>query len=245
MALEIRDLAAGYGKTAVLRECTFNVKPGETLVLMGPSGSGKTTLLLCLAGVLAPSSGRMSLDGRELSGLPMEARNIGLLPQDYGLFPHMNVSENVEYGLMVRGLPAPERSQVSTQMLKLVNLPGMGARRITELSGGQRQRVGLARALAVRPGLLLLDEPLSNIDQITKDEVAHNLRRVFEKISIPKIVVTHSLFDALVLADRLAVMLDGRIVQLDTPRRVLARPKNELVRRLVRQPNAQEILRSR
>ncbi len=245
MALHVRNLTAGYGGAPVLKQCSFSISDGETLVLMGPSGCGKTTLLHCLSGVLTPYSGIMSLDGRELSKLPMEARRIGLLPQDYGLFPHMSVSENVEYGLMVHGLPPSERSKVSAQMLKLVNLPGLGPRSITELSGGQRQRVGLARALAVRPGLLLLDEPLSNIDQITKDEVAHNLRRVFEKISVPKIVVTHGLFDALVLADRLAVMLDGRIVQLDTPQRVLAKPANELVRKLVRRPNAQEILRSR
>ena len=243
MTLEIDSLKAGYGGPDILKSCSFMVKNGETLVLMGPSGSGKTTLLLSLVGVVKLSSGHMMLAGRNLSDLPIEARNIGYLPQDYGLFPHLDVGENVEYGMRMRGVPKEERGKVAEKMLKLVNLDKFADRRIQELSGGQKQRVGLARALAVKPDLILLDEPLSNVDQITKFEVAHNLRDVFDKIQIPKIVVTHTLYDAFVLADRLAIMLEGRIVQLDTPERVRAHPQNETVRMLMRQLDVENIRR--
>ena len=235
MGLQITKLKAGYGSKVVLEDCSLSVKGSETMVLMGPSGCGKSTLLLSLVGVLAPLSGKILLNGKNLNGVPIEMRNIGYLPQDYGLFPHLDVQGNIEYGLMVRGVQRAERQKTALEMLELVNLHGMAHRRIKELSGGQRQRVGLARALAIKPDLILLDEPLSSVDQLTKSEVARKLREVFGRIKIPKIVVTHTPYDAFVLADKLAVMIEGKIVQKGMPARVFAKPKNEMIRKLVQQ----------
>ncbi len=233
MGLEIIGLAAGYRGKAILEGCSLSVKGSETVVLMGPSGCGKSTLLYCVIGFLAPASGKIMLNGKDLGNLAIEKRNIGYLPQDYGLFPHLTVAENVEYGLMVRGVEKEERRKAADGMLGLVNLDGMRQRKIKELSGGQRQRVALARALAIKPDLILLDEPLSNVDQLTRFEVAGNLREVFSKIKIPKIVVTHTPSDAFMLADRLAIMMDGKIVQQGKPNDVLKHPKSELVGKLL------------
>ncbi len=233
MGLEITGLKAGYKEKAILENCSLSVKGSETVVLMGPSGCGKSTLLYCIIGFLQPNSGRISLNGRDLNGLEIEKRNIGYLPQDYGLFPHLNVAENTEYGLMVRGVQKEERQKIATEMLSLVNLHGMQQRKIKELSGGQRQRVALARALAIKPDLVLLDEPLSNVDQLTRFEVAGNLREVFRKIRIPKIVVTHTPSDAFMLADRLAIMMGGKIVQQGKPNDILKHPKSEIIGKLL------------
>ncbi len=235
MALQITKLKAGYGNKVILENCSLSVKGSETVVLMGPSGCGKSTLLLSLVGVLTPSTGKMLLNGKSLDGMPIEMRNIGYLPQDYGLFPHLDVLGNVEYGLMVRGAQKTERQKTALEMLELVNLHDLSRRKIKELSGGQRQRVGLARALAIKPDLILLDEPLSNVDQLTKAEVANKLREVFGRIKIPKIVVTHTPYDAFVLADKIAVMIEGKIVQTGTPAQVFAKPKNEMIGKLVQQ----------
>jgi len=232
--LFINKLTSGYDNTVIVKDLSLNVKPKETLVLMGPSGSGKTTLLLTILGILNPKEGDIFLNEKDISKIPIEGRNIGYLPQDYGLFPHLNVIENVAYGLRVRGVQKDEIKKICEEMLYMVELNGFENKKIQELSGGQRQRVGLARALAINPDLLLLDEPLSNIDQITKLEVATHLKKLFSKLNIPIILVTHNNEDALFLAEKLAILIDGRIEQIGKLKKILTYPKTPLIKRLLR-----------
>lgn len=232
--LKIEKLNSGYRGKSILHDLSLEAFPEQTLVLMGPSGSGKTTLLLTILGIISPFSGKISLNETDITSTPIEIRNIGYLPQDYGLFPHMTVQENVTFGLRVRGIPKQAREKRAQEVLTLVNLNGFEKRKIDELSGGERQRVGLARALAVDPALLLLDEPLSNIDQVTKYEVAQQLKQLFQKLHIPIILVTHNHEDAIFLADRLAIMIDGAIEQVGTLSEVLKQPKTDFIKRLLR-----------
>ncbi len=231
--LSIKNLSVGYGRKAVLEDLSLEIGERETLVLMGPSGSGKTTLLLAILGILPIFNGKIELNNRDVGGLPIEERNIGYLPQDYGLFPHLDVFDNVAYGLRVRELPKEEQAATVREMLVLVDLQGYEHRGIHELSGGQRQRVGLARALAIKPDLFLLDEPLSNIDQVTKIDVAQQLKELFRKLNIPIILVTHNHEDALFLAEKLAIMIEGRIAQTGPVSEIMRQPKNQLIKRLL------------
>lgn len=231
--LIVEDLSSGYTDIPIIHSCTFSAKRGETFVLMGPSGHGKTTLLLTILGILSPMKGKIVLDGQDITQIPIEKRNIGYLPQDYGLFPHLTVEQNIAFGLRVRGATSHECSEAVQKMLDLVQLKGLEKRSVLELSGGQKQRVGLARALAVDPRLLLLDEPLSNIDQITKDEVARHLLELFRSLQIPIIFVTHNKEDALMLGEKVAILLDGTIEQHGSLQEVMNYPKSDLIRRLV------------
>jgi len=231
--LSIRTLESGYGGKAIVENLSLEARPREVIVIMGPSGSGKSTLLLTILGIVIPSHGQILLDNRDITSLPIEERSIGYLPQDYGLFPHMNVLENVSYGLWIRGVPKRDRDAIAREMLDLVDLRGYEDRRVTELSGGQRQRVGLARALATRPRLLLLDEPLSNIDQVTKFEVVSMLKELFKKLDVPVLLVTHNRDDALFLAERLVIMIEGRIVQEGLVSEIIRSPKSEFIKRLL------------
>jgi ABC-type Fe3+/spermidine/putrescine transport system ATPase subunit len=231
--LNLQDLTSGYGGRTVLQGLSLEVGPRETLVLMGPSGSGKTTLLLTILGIVKPESGKIILDGREINRLEIEERNIGYVPQDYGLFPHMTVINNVGYGRRIRGQGKAQRDQAAEAALNLVGLSGFEGRKIGELSGGQKQRVALARALAIKPDLLLLDEPLSNIDQVTKLEVAGELKALFKKLEAPIILVTHNHEDALFLAERLAIMIDGRIEQIGGLKEITQSPKSLFIKRLL------------
>lgn len=231
--LSIQNLSTGYGQKNVIENLSLGVKEKETLVLMGISGSGKTTLLLTILGIHTPTSGKIILNDKDITGFPIELRNIGYLPQDYGLFPHLNVIKNVSYGLMVRGASVKDQQAKAEEMLNLVDLKGYDQRKIQELSGGQKQRVGLARALAINPDLLLLDEPLSNIDQITKLEVATHLKNLFSKLDIPIILVTHNHEDALFLSEQLAIMVDGKIEQTGSAQQILKNPKSPLIKKLL------------
>lgn len=231
--LSIQNLSTGYGQKTIIEDLSLEVKEKETLILMGISGSGKSTLLLTVLGIITPQKGKIVLNDRELNTLPIEQRNIGFLPQDYGLFPHLNVIENVSYGLKVRGRSQKEQLEKAKEMLELVDLKGYDTRRIQEISGGQRQRVGLARALAINPDLLLLDEPLSNIDQVTKLEVATHLKNLFTKLDIPVILVTHNHEDALFLSEQLAILIDGKIEQIGNVKEIVKSPKNDFIRRLL------------
>lgn len=231
--LKINNLIFNYENHLVLKNCSLDVGEKETLVLMGPSGCGKSTLLLTILGILTQKSGTIYLKEKEISSDPIEKRNIGYLPQDYGLFPNMNVEENILFGLKVRGASKKEKEETILEMLHLVNLNNYQKRKITELSGGEKQRVGLARALAVKPNLLLLDEPLSNIDQVTKQEVAIQLKNLFKKLQIPIILVTHNNEDALFLAEKLAIMIDGKIEQIGSLMEVKTNPKNDFIKRLL------------
>lgn len=232
--LSIENLTSGYQNQEILHQLSLHARYKETLVLMGPSGSGKTTLLLTILGILRPNGGKIVLNDIDLTKQSIEERNIGYLPQDYGLFPHMNVFENVIFGLYVRKVPKEKRKEKAQEILNLVNLRGFEERKIHELSGGERQRVGLARALAIDPSLLLLDEPLSNVDQVTKRDVAEQLKALFQKLDVPIILVTHNHEDALFLADRIAILIQGRIEQIGPLQEVMDHPKTEFIQRLLR-----------
>ncbi len=234
--LSLQHIKAGYGSKLIVKDVSLEVGPKDALVIMGPSGCGKTTLFLSILGLITPRHGRMLLNDQDLAALPIERRNIGYLPQakNYGLFPHLSVLDNVAYGLRVRGVDRKERDKRARKMLELVELHGLAKRPVDELSGGQSQRIGLARALAIEPQLLLLDEPLSNVDQATKFEVAGELKTLFERIDIPVLLVTHGHEDALFLGGHLAVMVEGKIEQVGTVKRVIQSPKTDLIKRLLR-----------
>lgn len=231
--LLLQHIEARYDNHIIIKDLSLIVGPAETLILMGPSGSGKTTLLLTILGIIKPKKGKVILDERDITDFPIENRCIGYLPQEYGLFLHLNVLENVSFGLKMQGITKTEREKTALEMLNLVDLKGYEQKKIKELSGGQKQRVGLARALAIKPKLLLLDEPLSNIDQVTRLEVASELKKLFSKLLIPKILVTHNHEDALFLAENLAIMIDGEIAQFGTKNEVLSHPKSDFIRRLL------------
>ncbi len=231
--LSIQHLVAGYNEHVVIHDLSLEVGKKETLVLMGPSGSGKTTLLLSILGIVHPQKGSIRLNGDDLGPLPLEQRNIGYLPQDYGLFSHLTVSGNIAYGLRIRGVSPEQQNIIVEKMLALVQLEGQSDRRIQELSGGQKQRVGLARALAIEPKLLLLDEPLSNIDQMTKRDVATHLKLLFAKLDIPIILVTHNHEDALFLSEKLAILIKGVIEQFGTVKDIIKNPKTPVIKRLL------------
>ncbi|MBI1812322.1 ABC transporter ATP-binding protein [Candidatus Peregrinibacteria bacterium] len=231
--LTVEHLASGYEQHRVLHDISFVAHPNETTVIMGPSGSGKTTLLLTILGIIGPQTGRVLLGNRNMTHEPIETRHIGYLPQDYGLFPHMSVLDNVSYGLRVWGVPKQERYKIAKDMLSLVEMDEYADRRIAQLSGGQRQRVGLARALAIKPDLLLLDEPLSNIDQVTKLDVAKGLIDLFKKLDIPILLVTHNYEDAHWFAKHLIVLINGQIAQEGTFQTVKESPRTEFIKRLI------------
>lgn len=231
--LSLQNIEAGYDDKIIIKNLSLEIHSKETLVLMGASGSGKSTLLLIVLGIVNPSKGKILLNDKEISNLPIELRNIGYLPQDYGLFPHLNVIDNISYGLRMRGMKRNEYEKISLEMLEMVELKGFETKKTKELSGGQRQRVGLARALAIKPDLLLLDEPLSNIDNVTKIDVAKQLKELFKKLEIPIILVTHNHEDALFLAETLAILIDGKIEQIGKMEEIIKNPKTDFIKRLL------------
>ncbi|MDD5772555.1 MAG: ABC transporter ATP-binding protein [bacterium] len=231
--LSIQNIESGYADKIVINGLSLDVEGKETLIIMGPSGSGKSTLLLTILGIIPPGKGRIFLNDRDITNTSIEEHCIGYLPQDYGLFTHLNVMENVSYGLRIRGIPKNEREKKSIEMLKLVELENYKEKRIKELSGGEKQRVGLARALAIEPCLLLLDEPLSNIDQVTKSDIAKQLKELFNKIHIPVILVTHNHEDAIFLAGRIAILIDGKIEQIGNIGEIMRYPKTPFIKKLL------------
>lgn len=204
---------------------------GEIVVVLGPSGGGKTTFLRIIAGLIAPDSGRILLNGRDITALPPQRRGIGLVFQDFALFPHYDVAGNIAYGLKARR-PRPHAQEIQRQvegLLERFALPGFGSRRIEGLSGGERQRVALARALAVSPGLMLFDEPLGSLDATLRKELRSELRMLQRELGYTSISVTHDQEDALAVADRIVIMRDGRVVQSGTPEEIYTRPATAFV----------------
>ncbi len=200
--LRIDSLSKSYGEQKVLDRINLTVKENEIAIVTGKSGMGKTTLLLCILGFVRPDSGSILLDGKRIDGLPIEKRGLAYVPQDYGLFTHMTVSENIAFGLAVRGESQEVIGQRVSELLKTVELPsGLAARAVTDLSGGEKQRVAVARALAIKPSLFLLDEPLSAIDVETKQAIGRQLRSIIKRLRIPTIVVSHDPADAKTLGD--------------------------------------------
>jgi len=222
--LEIEDVSAGYGAGDVLHDVDLRMPEGQLLCFLGPSGGGKSTLLRVIAGLEAPTRGSLSLDGRDLAGVPAHERDVGLMFQEYALFPHRDVGDNVAFGLRMRSVePAARRRRVA-ELLELVGLPGAERRSVSQLSGGEQQRVALARALAPRPRLLMLDEPMGSLDRSLRERLPEELRGIFERLGITVIYVTHDQDEALTVADRVVLLHAGRIVADGTPEQLWTRP---------------------
>lgn len=227
--LELHHIYKTYEDKPLLTDISFTVRPGETLCLLGASGSGKSTLLRMIAGLEAPDAGRILFNGADLASTPPHLRDCGLVFQDYALFPHLNVNENVAFGLRMRRLGQSEIEKRVTSSLELVNLSGFGERRVTDLSGGEQQRVALARALAIRPRLLMFDEPLGALDRSLREALLDELRAILHRTRIPAIYVTHDQEEAFTIADRILILHNGSIVREGTPAEVWANPQSAYV----------------
>jgi putative spermidine/putrescine transport system ATP-binding protein len=216
--------------TRALEPATLDIARGETLVLLGPSGCGKTTMLRIIAGLELPDAGgKVLFDEKDMTSVPIEKRNVGMVFQSYALFPNMTVAANIGYGLKIRGVAKQERALRVSELVALTNISGLENRRVTQLSGGQRQRVALARAVAIRPGILLLDEPLTALDAALRDRLRGELNRLLRALGITTIYVTHDQAEAMELGDRVVVMQKGVIAQIGTPREIYFEPKNRFV----------------
>ncbi len=216
--------------TLALERATLDIARGETLVLLGPSGCGKTTMLRIIAGLEIPDAGgRVLFDGNDMTSVPIERRNVGMVFQSYALFPNMTVADNIGYGLKIRGVGRQERAARVAELVALTNITGLENRRIGQLSGGQRQRVALARAVAIRPGVLLLDEPLTALDAALRDRLRGELNKLLRALGITAIYVTHDQSEAMELGDRIVVMQKGKIAQVGTPREIYFGPTSRFV----------------
>ncbi len=236
-ALSVRRLRKSFGAVVAVDEVSVDAAPGEFLSLLGPSGCGKSTLLRMVAGLVEPDGGQIVLAGEDITRVAVHRRNLGLVFQSYALFPHMTVFENVAFGLRRRGVGEAELGPRVERMLELVRLGPLGARYPRELSGGQQQRVALARALVTEPRVLLLDEPLSNLDALLRDEMRVELKRLQERLGTTMIFVTHDQAEALILSDRVVVMEAGRVEQIGRPEEVYRRPATAFVARFLGRAN--------
>ncbi len=236
-ALELRGITKRFGPTVAVDGLTASVAAGELASFIGPSGCGKTTLLRVIAGFATPDEGTVLLEDRDITRVPPNLRPTAMVFQNYALFPHMTVFENVAYGLSVRRRPASEIRARVADALRLVRLEGLEGRRPHQLSGGQQQRVALARALVLRPRVLLLDEPLSNLDANLRIAMRSEIRRLKDELDLTMVFVTHDQQEAMSISDRMAVMHDGRLVQVGTPQEIYLRPADPFVARFVGQVN--------
>ncbi len=227
--LELVGVAKRFGATVTADDLSLSVRRGEFFTFLGPSGSGKSTILRMVAGLERPDAGRIRIDGRDVSAIPPWHRRLGMMFQQYAVFPHMSVAENVGYGLRIRRLPAAEIGRRVAEMLELVGLGRLAAKNVTLLSGGEQQRVALARALAPEPRMLLLDEPLSALDEKIRRQMQGELKRVQRKTGTTFLYVTHDQEEALTMSDRIAVFDRGRCVQCDEPERLYKRPRTRFV----------------
>ena len=225
------------GVTRVVDDLDLDIERGEFLTLLGPSGSGKTTTLMMLAGFETPTSGQILLDGRPLAHLPPYKRQIGMVFQNYALFPHMTVAENIAFPLSVRGVAPAETASRVERALDMVQLAGLGARRPAQLSGGQQQRVAVARALVFEPKLVLMDEPLGALDKQLREQMQLEIRRLHQRLGVTMVYVTHDQHEALTMSDRIAVFHMGRVQQLDTPEKIYEEPANAFVARFIGENN--------
>ena len=223
--LEIKGVTKYYGAYQAVDNVSFAAKPGEIVALLGPSGCGKTTLLNMIAGFLRLDAGSICIGDRDLSDVPPNRRDMGMVFQNYALFPHMTIEKNVAFGLKMRGIPRKEAQARVEEALAMVQLGHVGQRYPKEVSGGQQQRVALARALVVRPSVLLLDEPLSNLDALLRKTMREDMRQILKKAGITTILVTHDQEEALVTADSIILMSAGRVEQMATPAELYERPK--------------------
>jgi putative spermidine/putrescine transport system ATP-binding protein len=231
--VQLQGLSRTYGSVRALDDLDLTVQPGELIALLGPSGCGKTTTLRLLAGLEDADSGTISVGGRDITRLPANRRDMGMVFQAYSLFPHMTVTQNVAFGLKLRGISSSVREKRAADMLELVELGSQAARYPHQLSGGQQQRVALARALAIEPQVLLLDEPLSALDAKVRAQLRDQIRRIQLDVGITTLFVTHDQEEALAIADRVGVMRDGRLEQLAPPADVYSRPATSFVAEFV------------
>lgn len=222
--LAIRGLSKRFGDVAAVDGFDLRIGDHELISLLGPSGCGKTTTLRCIAGFEEPTAGRILFDGRDVVGLPPERRNIGMVFQNYALFPHMTVRQNLAFGLEMRGVPKGETAERIARVLDTVQLGDLGERYPRQLSGGQQQRIALARAVVVEPSILLLDEPLANLDAKLREEMRFFVRSLQKRVGITTVYVTHDQAEAMVISDRIVVMFDGRIHQVGAPDEIYSRP---------------------
>ncbi|BBK32433.1 putative spermidine/putrescine transport system ATP-binding protein [Stella humosa] len=229
LPITIRQVTKTYGRVHALDHVDFDIRSGEFLTLLGPSGSGKTTLLMVLAGFTRPDHGSLLFGEEEVIRRPPHKRDVGMVFQNYALFPHMNVAGNVAFPLKLRGTPKADVGRRVEAALDLVQLGGYGERRIDQLSGGQRQRVALARAIVFEPRILLMDEPLSALDKQLRERMQIELRRLHDRLGMTTVYVTHDQREALTMSDRIAVINGGGIMQLDQPQRIYERPANRFV----------------
>jgi putative spermidine/putrescine transport system ATP-binding protein len=228
-AVRLVGARKAYGEVVAVDRVDLEIRSDEFFTLLGPSGSGKTTCLRMIAGFEIPDAGRVELGGRDVTQIPPYERDVNTVFQDYALFPHMSVGQNVEYGLRIGKVAAAERRRRAGEALEMVRLSGYERRRPGQLSGGQRQRVALARALVNRPKVLLLDEPLGALDLKLREQMQHELRTIRGEVGITFVYVTHDQDEALTMSDRLAVMSEGRVEQVGAPAEVYERPANEFV----------------
>ena len=236
IALRVRDLSISLGGTRILTDLELDVVDGEMLVLLGPSGCGKTTLLRLINGLLTPDSGSIFLHGQDITRVPPNHRDMGFVFQDYALFPHRNVFQNVAFGLRMRKIPKEEIANRVNEILEIVQLGGLEQRRVHELSGGQQQRVALARALVLRPSLLLMDEPLSNLDAKLRASLRVDIAQIQRELDITSILVTHDQVEAMTIADRIVLMNEGRIEQIAAPLQMYDNPANAFVAGFIGSP---------
>jgi spermidine/putrescine ABC transporter ATP-binding subunit len=236
-SVSLRSVSKAYAGTAAVSDVSLEVAEGEFVVLLGPSGCGKTTTLRMVAGFVQPSAGSILIGGDDVTAVPPRARNIGMVFQSYALFPNMSVAENIGFGLRERRVPADQAKRRVDELLELVQLSGRGGASVEELSGGQQQRVALARALAIRPRLLLMDEPLGALDLKLRESMQIELHRLQRDLKITTILVTHDQQEAMSLADRIVIMKDGRIQQVGSSQELYDRPANRFVAEFIGKNN--------
>jgi mannopine transport system ATP-binding protein len=236
-AIEIHGLSKKFGAVRAVDGVSLSVQAGEFLALLGPSGSGKTSILMSIAGFDLPDAGSISIDGVDITYMPANERNLGMVFQKYTLFPHLSVLDNVAFGLKMRGVARGERHRLAAQALATVRLESYGARMPAQLSGGQQQRVALARAIVYRPKVLLMDEPLSALDKNLREEMQLEIKRLQSQLGITVVFVTHDQGEALTMADRVAILNQGRIQQLDAPRALYEKPQTRFVAGFIGETN--------
>ena len=236
-SVALRDLEKSYDRVAAVAGVSLDVRSGEFLTLLGPSGSGKTTTLMMIAGFETPTGGDIAIDGTSVVGMPPYRRNIGMVFQNYALFPHLTVAENIGFPLKQRRVSKEERARLVGEALELVHLPGYGGRYPRQLSGGQQQRVALARAIVFKPRLLLMDEPLGALDKQLRENLQLEMRRLHADLGITFIYVTHDQEEALTMSDRIAVMNDGLVAQVGRPEDLYDRPSSRFVAAFIGESN--------
>jgi len=241
-SVELSKISKSFGSLEVLSNVSLRINKGEFFTLLGPSGCGKTTLLRIIAGILTPDSGAVLFDRTNVTNVPLNKREVGMVFQNYALFPHMNVWKNIAYGLLARKLPRDEIEKRVSEALKMIKLEGFSDRYPHQLSGGQQQRVALARAIAIRPRVLLLDEPLSNLDAKLREEMRFELKRLHDLTGITMIYVTHDQLEAFSMSNRIALLYNGNFQQIGSPEEIFESPKTLFVADFVGYKNIYEAI---